>query len=548
MAGFAGAESDNCAAVGSDGGHVFVAPGRLEGLAADAFVVPTDRRFAVEQKWWAVCGDPERAPEAPPGWFDGERVAAGTGKRPIWFLDVATDSVPVAQEPLRWLLEGVEQALRAAGGATVSGEPDGPGTGRERRLVAMPVLGVAGGGYGPERGRVVDGLLDRARSVAAETGADVALVTLSEADRAAAQATRLKRVEDYFTLSTDRQDEARRLGDLAAEGSLALLIGAGVSVPAGIPSWKGLLEAVIDRCGIALDLTQFFELDVLDQAEYLQSQLDGGLQQELRDLCAVEHYALGHALLAGLHCREVVTTNFDDLFERAVRAADDPPQSLCVLPWERPQRNEPWLLKMHGDVAHDGSIVLTRGDFVRYDVQRRPVASMVQTLLVSRHLLVVGASMTDDNVLRLAYEVTEFLDQHEVSQELGTVLTLQRKPIPAQLWEGKFRYVAASDLEIAGQDRADAADVRSEAAPARDLEILIDAISMFASDTGPYLLDSRYEHLLDAEERDLADAARALAEQLEERREDGQDRWSRLRGVLTDLGYRDRRGGRSRLR
>lgn len=71
---------------------------------------------------------------------------------------------------------------------------------------------------------------------------------------------------------------------------------------------------------------------------------------------------------------------------------------------------------------------------------------------------------------------------------------------------------------------------------------------MFASDTGPYLLDSRYEHLLDAEERDLADAARALAEQLEERREDGQDRWSRLRGVLTDLGYRDRRGGRSRLR
>lgn len=313
-----------------------------------------------------------------------------------------------------------------------------------------------------------------------------------------------------------------------------------------MPSWGGLLEAIIDRRRLRLDRKRFFELDVLDQAEYLERRLGGRLQREIRALCAVDHYALGHALLAGLHCREVVTTNFDDLFERAVRAADDPARSLCILPWARPQRNEPWLLKMHGDVAHRRSIVLTRGDFVRYDVRRRPVASMVQTLLVSRHLLVVGASMTDDNVLRLAYEVTEFLRHHGVSQELGTVLTLQSKPIPACLWHGKFRYVAASDDEV---DFGDSPEVAPrEAAPARDLEILLDAISMYASDTGPYLLDARYEHLLDDGERDLAAAARALAKLLDERGADGHDRWARLRDLLHDLGLRDLPSGPPRRR
>ncbi|MEK8226511.1 SIR2 family protein [Oerskovia sp. M15] len=60
---------------------------------------------------------------------------------------------------------------------------------------------------------------------------------------------------------------------------------------------------------------------------------------------------------------------------------------------------------MHGDVDRPATIVLSRSSFVRYDTRWKPVGSLVQSLMMTKHLLVVGASMTDDNLLRFAYEV-----------------------------------------------------------------------------------------------------------------------------------------------
>lgn len=72
-----------------------------------------------------------------------------------------------------------------------------------------------------------------------------------------------------------------------------------------------------------------------------------------------------------------------------------------VMPWRDATPGHPWILKMLGDVARPDSIVLTRRHFVRCDAATRPAGSMLQALLLTRHLLFVGASLNDDNVSRL---------------------------------------------------------------------------------------------------------------------------------------------------
>lgn len=77
-----------------------------------------------------------------------------------------------------------------------------------------------------------------------------------------------------------------------------------------------------------------------------------------------EHHAIAQALLTTLPCTEAVTTNYDVLFEQAVRAC--PGESMSVLPMAPDAAAKRWLLKMHGCVTKPEDIVLTRTDYIRY--------------------------------------------------------------------------------------------------------------------------------------------------------------------------------------
>ena len=151
-----------------------------------------------------------------------------------------------------------------------------------------------------------------------------------------------------------------------------------------------------------------------------------------------ERPALAHALLSTLRCREAVTTNYDDLYEQAVRARGG---DVRVPPIHRPQGVAQWILKMHGDLKERKSIVLTRSQFVRFMAISEPSGAVLQTMLLTKHLLVVGTSMTDPNVLRLIHEVSEYraanrsLNAKEAPDAdiFGTVLDISAEPAREQL-------------------------------------------------------------------------------------------------------------------
>lgn len=202
---------------------------------------------------------------------------------------------------------------------------------------------------------------------------------------------------------------------------------------------------------------------------------------------------------------------------------------LPVLPFNRTVPRAPWLLKMHGDARHPSTIVLSRSDFVGYDSRSRPMGSVVQSLLMTKHLLVVGASMTDDNFLRLAHEVFLFhagskrhASDRRPDQALGTVVTFRADEAQRRLWEDRFDLVAVSR---GGEDNGRLA---------RRLAVFLDAVAMLAAGSH-HLVDERYATLLDPGERPIAEAARRLNAEIR-RLPAGSSGWSRLAEALEDLG------------
>lgn len=512
-------------------GHVFVIQGALALLDYDAVIVSTDWAFSVSEHWSSVLGTPLRAdrskhadaaPLKPDEWFERrygrarEPQPGAMPPRPTWFLDVARYQGESAREGIDSLMVRLDATLRDIDNAVLM-----PRNKRVRPLVAMPTIGVRGGGWGDLRGQIVERQLEISEAVVESSGIDVVIVATHPSDYAAFQAMRRGRPTSERHIGPERVEQAEQLGRLARSGRLALFVGAGVSMSAGLPSWRELIHRLAQEAADVLPEANEANLEgwsELDKAELLQSALGPRFGDAVRRSTAADRYGIGHGILAALGCREVVTTNFDPLYEMAADAVGGR-KTVSVLPFDPIPARDPWVLKMHGDANYPDSIILSRSDFVGYDAGARPMGSILQSLMITRHLLVVGTSMTDDNFLRLALEVVRFSAEKgrvalgdegvdgrvgserkpaRATGELGTVVTLAEEPARARLWRGRFRYVAASQRREINEQ-------------ARDLSIFLDAVAMYAAPRS-YLLDERYGNLLGGEEeRSAAKAVREAA-------------------------------------
>ncbi len=205
------------------------------------------------------------------------------------------------------------------------------------------------------------------------------------------------------------------------EGRVVFYCGAGISCPAGLPGFKGLVEAIYTRVGTtfmpnereAYDRKRFdAALDLLErrlpgQRLAVRKALAESLNPKVRRKGATDTHA---ALLQLSRCREgtlrLVTTNFDNLFKYVAKRTRQVVGAYAAPMLPIPKKSR-WdgVVYLHGllpDKPDDSALhrlVITSGDFGAAYLTERWAARFVSELFRNYVVCFVGYSI-DDPVLR----------------------------------------------------------------------------------------------------------------------------------------------------
>jgi SIR2-like domain len=212
------------------------------------------------------------------------------------------------------------------------------------------------------------------------------------------------------------------------EKRCAVLVGAGASVGAGLPSWRDFLLSMIAEAKghrvISDEKAAEYEALAADTSKYLM--VAAGLKEDLsayfdefidKTIMAPKPQPtdLHRALTKADRLQFVVTTNYDIVIEQAYRAAGMYDVSVCTFTdsgevQRRLSKREFFILKAHGDASRVGNgIILTEIDYRNIIYRQRAYQSLLSAMFTMFTIVFVGASLADPEIkLLLSYIADAF--------------------------------------------------------------------------------------------------------------------------------------------
>ncbi len=195
------------------------------------------------------------------------------------------------------------------------------------------------------------------------------------------------------------------------EGNAVVYVGAGASVPSGLPTWNQFLyECLLRAKKVSSGEGRWTQTDrLLKEGDYLTGA--DLLQKEIGQ--ALEHYVWDifggantpspiHFAIARIPFSLAISTNYDRLLESAYKSRPN------VWTWRDPaalfsaiKHRRFSVVKVHGDVGNGPSLVLTKTQYRDLMHLNRAFNDCLTTLLSLRTFLFVGSSLRDHDLLRL---------------------------------------------------------------------------------------------------------------------------------------------------
>ena len=219
-----------------------------------------------------------------------------------------------------------------------------------------------------------------------------------------------------------------------------LFIGSGVSCAAGLVSWDDLIGQMKDILGRGMTTGRtkevFDGLSHLDIAEYFRMKVGNEayyrfLRKQFRDT-PFKLTAL-HRAIAALPVRTIITTNYDKVLECTFRNQWGIDPVVIVyenqLPCFDPRQRV--IVKIHGDIDHPDSIVLTASDYSRFDDSKNELRGRLKNVLGTSTVLIVGFGFRDSNFQDQFWHMRGFF--HEKNLAIFAVVD-RLNPVIEHIW------------------------------------------------------------------------------------------------------------------
>ena len=175
---------------------------------------------------------------------------------------------------------------------------------------------------------------------------------------------------------------------------LVLFIGSGVSVNSGLPLWSSLIDEIKEKIkapknGVDnLKIAQYY-YNSRGEKEYYD------FLKERLDIDAIPNKI--HDALLELNPSHIITTNYDDLIEKAAIKKSmfyDVVAKDTDLPYTP---NNKMIVKMHGDF-NNRNIVFKEDDYLSYSNNFKLIENFVKSIFSTKTVIFVGYSLSDVNV------------------------------------------------------------------------------------------------------------------------------------------------------
>jgi hypothetical protein len=263
-----------------------------------------------------------------------------------------------------------------------------------------------------------------------------------------------------------------RLRRVLDQPDTVILVGSGVSLWSGLPTWAGLLAQLAD----------FLETNGLDRAPVDQELKGGDLllaasyavhQLHSRDLGRFIRSALNHPhatpselhrIIANLGPSCFVTTNYDHLLEIAIRQSPSAAEPLIVTnrqPVEAADiisaKSRNFVFKYHGDLTNAESIVLSREQYRCNQMDYPGIVRALSTLLSTRPVFMIGFGLRDPDFLMVQNELVSIFQG-----QAGEYFAIQPDcdAVRADYWRKTYRTEVVSYTTV-GQDPTELVIIRA---------------------------------------------------------------------------------------
>lgn len=208
-----------------------------------------------------------------------------------------------------------------------------------------------------------------------------------------------KKRRTNFKLTPEAESFVAAYVNAIEDRSAAVFAGAGLSIPAGLVDWRGLLREIAKEIGLDVDR----ENDLVAVAQYHVNEKRGRhrINQSLVSEFAREaELTENHRILARLPIQTYWTTNYDKLIESVLSEQGKTPDVKITaknLAVNVPLRDA-IVYKMHGDVSLPDEAVVTKDDYEDYAQHRSLFSTALQGDLLDKTFLFLGFSFNDPNI------------------------------------------------------------------------------------------------------------------------------------------------------